>query len=173
MAGRLSLSNIELFFSTSASSDLYGRSILLESYARMLSSMHRLLLILTWYDFLRPYCSSLASRCGLTGTARVNVGLPAPCISGYALLLFDPMAMHGCFYFDRAEIILCPLRKFFGRKHLLRRARLPGDNRTSRAQSLCTPGGRCATRILILHGLISGAGWLLRCLYPSRSTTAA
>ena len=43
--------------------------------ARMLSSVHKLPLILTWYDFLRPYCSSPAvSRYSLTGTARVNVG---------------------------------------------------------------------------------------------------
>jgi hypothetical protein len=49
--------------------------------------------------------------------------------------------------FDRAEIILCPLRKFFGQKHLLRIARLPEDSRTRRARSLCTSGRTlCRTR---------------------------
>jgi hypothetical protein len=106
VTGRLSPSfedNIELFFSMWAypSSNLYGRSMLLESYARMLSSMRKLLLILTWYDFLRPYCSSPAvSRYGFTGIARVNVGLPAPHISEYALLLFDPLECMDVSIFD-------------------------------------------------------------------------
>jgi hypothetical protein len=41
----------------------------------------------------------------------LTLGLPAPCISEYPLLLFDPLAMHGYSYFDRAEIILCPFSK--------------------------------------------------------------
>jgi hypothetical protein len=73
VAGRLSPSlkvNTELFFSTSAcpSSNLYGRP-------DVEFSAQKLLLILTWYDFLRPYSSGPAvSRYGLTGTARVDVG---------------------------------------------------------------------------------------------------
>jgi len=41
----------------------------------------------------------------------LTLGLPAPCIPEYLLLLFDPLAMHGSSYFDRAETILCPFSK--------------------------------------------------------------
>jgi hypothetical protein len=41
----------------------------------------------------------------------LTLGLPSPCISEYLLLLSDPLAMHGCSYFDRPEIILCPFSK--------------------------------------------------------------
>jgi hypothetical protein len=107
--------NIELFFSTwtCLSSDLYGQPILLESYARMLSFSAQ-----TASDLHMGMtsCGRIAQALQYHGMVSVELpgltlGLPAPCISEYACLLFDPLAMHGCFHLDPAEIIRSPFSK--------------------------------------------------------------